>query len=75
MKKIFLIIIVLIFTSGSCETKEGVLEKKLFRDDNTYVIVCRGYSKAGSTGPAKVETAKEAALMNAQFLAQNILND
>ncbi|MDY6935636.1 MAG: hypothetical protein SVZ03_15615 [Spirochaetota bacterium] len=77
MKKIIIFILVLLFTSGSCEQNKerDVLIKKWFKDSNTYIIVCKGYPKSGSSGLARIETAKEAALINAQYLAKGIFKE
>lgn len=71
------IVSILIFILFSCYTKEKgtVIEKEWFEDDNTYVILCKGYPKEGISGKARIETAKEAALINAQFYAKNIFDD
>ena len=74
MKKILLIILIIIFYSPSCQGKRDVLVNKWFKDSNTFIIVCKGYPKEGVSGTAKIETAKEAALINAQFIAQNTFN-
>jgi hypothetical protein len=54
--------------------KETVIEKKWFKDDNTFVIICRGWPNESLTDKAKVESAKEAALMNAQFSARDLFD-
>jgi hypothetical protein len=51
------------------QEKRDVLVRKYFRNNNTYVIECKGYPREGLTGKPAVETAKEAALTNAQVLA------
>jgi hypothetical protein len=50
----------------------GTLIKKYFKDDNTYVIICKGYPKADTKAGEAVGTAREAALLNAQVLAREI---
>jgi hypothetical protein len=50
----------------------GTLIKKYFKDDNTYVIICKGYPKADTKAGEAVGTAREAALLNAQVLAGEI---
>ncbi len=55
--------------------RSAVLVKKDFINDNTYVIVCRGFPREGLEGLQAVETAKEAALLNAQIIAREIFND
>jgi len=54
--------------------KDNVIEKKWFRNDNTFVIICRGWPKEGLNDKAKLESAKEAALINAQFSARDLFN-
>jgi hypothetical protein len=54
--------------------KDNVIEKKWFRNDNTFVIICRGWPKESLTGKAKVDSAKEAALINAQFSARDLFD-
>ena len=51
------------------------LIKTWFTDNDTYIIVCKGYPKKDTTGISRIETAKEAALINAQFIAKNTFND
>ena len=50
------------------EEKKIVLVKEKFLSKNSYLIVARGYPKEGSARP--VDSAKEAAVFNAQLLAQ-----
>lgn len=52
-----------------------VVISKGFQGRNAYLIVCKGYPKQGVDGLRRRETAKEAALMNAQFIARDIFND
>ena len=54
----------------SLESRRTVLIKKYFHDNSTYVIVCKGYPKEGSTGKPAVDLAREAALINAQVIAK-----
>ncbi len=54
--------------------KATVIEKKWFKNDNTFVIICRGWPNESLTDKAKVESAKEAALMNAQFSARDLFD-
>ncbi len=72
MKKLFITCIILTFFSATLFSREGVLISKWFRNKNTYVIVCRGWPKEGLTGKKRIESAKEAALINAQFIARDI---
>ncbi len=53
----------------------SIVIRKGFRGYNAYLIVCKGYPKDGTSGLQRRETAKEAALMNAQFIARDIFND
>ncbi len=55
--------------------KRDVLIKKYFRNSTTYVIECKGYPKEGLTGKPAVETAREAALTNAQFIARDLFTE
>jgi hypothetical protein len=72
MKKLLLLLLVISFVS--CYEKNGreVVEKKDFLDNNTYRIICRGWPKKGLTGQARIQSAKDAALINAQFIAKDI---
>ncbi len=78
MNKVLFALLMVSFIS--CFPKEGkdikdIIENKYFKNDNTYVIECKGFPKEDITGRARVETAKEAALMNAQFCARDIFDD
>ena len=77
MREVFLAIFALIMISGNCQekTKNDVIIKKWFKNNNTFVIVCKGYPKAGLKEPAKTESAKEAALINAQFFAKDLFTE
>lgn len=78
-----LVILFLVFTLAGafmCAQKRGVdrsavLVKKDFLNDNTYVIICRGFPKEGLEGLQAVETSKEAALLNAQIIARETFSD
>ncbi len=50
----------------------GTLIKKYFKDNDTYVIICKGYPKPGTEAGEAVGTAREAALLNAQVLAAEV---
>lgn len=50
----------------------GTLIKKYFKDNDTYVIICKGYPKTGTKAGEAVGTAREAALLNAQVLAGEV---
>jgi hypothetical protein len=67
---LLLILVFSIFAQG-----DEILIKKWFRNNNTFVIVCKGYPKEGLTGDARVESAKEAALINAQFISRALFNE
>lgn len=79
-----LIILFLVFSLSGvfmCAQKKSVVDrsailvKKEFVNDNTYVIICRGFPREGLEGLQAVETAKEAALLNAQIIARETFND
>ncbi|MBN2039762.1 MAG: hypothetical protein JW864_06955 [Spirochaetes bacterium] len=75
MKKI--ILLALMLTLFSCEEKnrnEYTVEKR-FHDNDTYEIICKGLPKDSLTGKARIESAKEAALINAQFIAKDIFEE
>ncbi len=59
----------------SIQGKPDVLVKKYLKDDSTYVIMCKGYPKPDTTGIQATETAKEAALLNAQYIARGLFSD
>jgi hypothetical protein len=67
---LLLVLVFSIFAQG-----DEILIKKWFRNNNTFVIVCKGYPKEGLTGDARVESAKEAALINAQVISRALFND
>lgn len=48
----------------------GTLIKKYFKDNNTFVIICKGYPKEGARDLEVRGTAREAALINAQVIAK-----
>ncbi len=50
----------------------GTLIKRYFKDDTTYVIICKGYPKPGTRSGEAIGTAREAALINAQVLAGEV---
>lgn len=59
----------------SIQGKPDVLVKKYLKDDSTYIIMCKGYPKQDTTGIQATETAKEAALLNAQYIARGIFSE
>jgi len=81
MKKITLLAASAVMVFAMCGQKKAdvdrssILVKKAFRDDNTYVIVCRGFPREGVEGIQAGETAKEAALLNAQMIARESFNE
>jgi hypothetical protein len=77
MKKIIPVLIALCLVSwfwDSDEKKDTVIEKKWFKDDSTFIIICRGWPKEGLMGAAKLDSAKEAALINAQFSSRDLFD-
>jgi len=78
MKNFTILLIVMSIIVVSCsqqisiQGKPDVLVKKYLKDDSTYVIMCKGYPKPDTTGIQATETAKEAALLNAQYIARGI---
>jgi hypothetical protein len=71
----FLILIHFLIWLLPLEAKDqDILIKKYFKNRHTIIIICKGYSKPGTSGQAKKITAQEAALLNAQFIAQNAFN-
>ncbi len=77
MNKIIFALLMVILTS--CYPEKGkdskdIIENKYFKNSNTYVIECRGFPREGVTGRARIETAKEAALMNAQFYTKDMFD-
>lgn len=79
MKRSALLALFCLFLSCYPETevsnnKEVVVEKS-FRDDNTFVIVCNGWPKDTLTGLARAQSAREAALINAQFSSKDLFDE
>lgn len=76
---IVLIVMSILFMSCSqqisIQGKPDVLVKKYLKDDSTYVIMCKGYPKPDTHGIQATETAKEAALLNAQYIARGIFSE
>jgi hypothetical protein len=52
--------------------KKEIVEKQYFKNENTFVIICKGWPKEGLTGVAQADSAKEAALINAQFTCRDL---
>jgi hypothetical protein len=57
------------------QVKKEVIVKKYFEDDNTFIIECKGFPKDGLEGKARIESAKEAALINAQICSRDLFNE
>ena len=72
MKKIILLIFILSVLSCFEKDETKIVVEKQFRNNNTYEIICNGWPKEDLTGRARLESAKEAALINAQFTAREI---
>lgn len=68
-------LLLLVFMPTLFAHGDGILVKKYFRNKHTFVIVCRGYPKEDLTGEARIESAKEAALINAQFITRALFDD
>lgn len=81
LKKTALCLCAAILAMGACTTnksvtgKDNILIKKYFMDDDTFVIECKGFPKDDVSGLQATETAKEAALLNAQVIAKETFND
>ena len=56
------------------EVKKEIVINKYFKDNNTFVIECKGFPKEGLDGKARVESAKEAALINAQICSRDLFD-
>jgi hypothetical protein len=56
-------------------TDRTVLISKRFTSSTTYSLVCKGFPKDELTGPARMESAKRAALLNVYYYVQQIFND
>lgn len=69
----FAIVMTLSALGVSAQEERIVLIKAKLVSKNTYLIVARGYPKEGSKMP--VESAKDAAVFNAQLLAKERFND
>jgi hypothetical protein len=82
MKNLLLLLLsasMILFACGKKSTiddKPKILINKYFQDDDTYIIICKGFPKEGLTDDIqKTETAKEAALINAQMIAKETFKD
>ncbi|MBN1532516.1 MAG: hypothetical protein JXA20_07630 [Spirochaetes bacterium] len=74
-----LVLSVMIAMIGCVKNGDGtdrtVLISKRFTSDSTYSFVCKGFPKEELTGPARMESAKRAALLNVYYYAQQIFDD
>lgn len=70
-----LTIVALCAAYGDDAPKQNIVLRKGFQGSNKYLIVCKGFPKEGTEGLQRRETAKEAALFNAQMIARDIFND
>jgi hypothetical protein len=71
----FISIIIILSAVLSSFAQEEILIRKYFRNRNTYVIVCKGFPNESLTGKPRIESAKEAALINAQIIARALFDD
>src|SRR6056297_1398369 len=81
-KVILILHILILFSLAACSSKPTIgaspresLLKKYLKDDNTYIIIARGYPKPGLPEIQAINTAQEAALTNAQVIARQSFND
>ena len=65
---VFAILMTFSFIGASAQEERIVLIKAKIVSKNTYLIIARGYPMEGSRSP--VESAKDAAVFNAQLLAK-----
>jgi hypothetical protein len=77
MNKICMLLIVFslpLYAVDKADKKE-ILIKKYFINSDSYMIICKGFPKAELSGSARKQSAREAALINAQMLAKEIFNN
>lgn len=78
MKKSFAALVICLvgvaIFAGDEPARRDIVIRKGFTGLNTYLIVCKGFPKEGTGGVSRTGTAREAALMNAQFIARDIFN-
>ena len=55
--------------------EEDVLISQKFLDDNSYLIVCRGFPKEDLEGMARSLSAEKSAQLNAMYFTQKVFND
>jgi hypothetical protein len=84
MKKVIILAAIMslaaatISCGGSAGTQERrtTLVKKYFKNDDTFIIVAKGYPRETVDNQIQaLETAKEAALLNAQIIAKESFDD
>ncbi|MCU0845930.1 MAG: hypothetical protein MUC76_13505 [Spirochaetes bacterium] len=79
IKKALAVVAIVLMFSGcwprKANDRQSILIKNHFIDDTSYMIVCKGYPREGLEGVQAMETAKEAALMNAQMVAKDFFID
>lgn len=79
MKRTIAVAAILLMVSGcgprKANDKGSILIKGTFIDDTSYMIVCKGFPREGLEGVQAMETAKEAALLNAQMIAKDVFAD
>jgi hypothetical protein len=77
MKKIFLIVMIQALAIPVLGlSMRDVLIDKGFRDDNTFFIICKGYPDLTLKNETqRAESAKEAALINAEMIARELFDD
>lgn len=76
MKKLLILTILAAFAIGAgAQEKREVLVKKYFKNNNTFIIICKGYPRESLSGTQAMETAKESALLNAQMIARGIFKE
>ncbi len=82
LKALTIPILLLLFLLTACSNSPTIgsspgesLIKKYFQDDNTYIIIARGYPKPGLPEIQAINTAQEAALTNAQVIARQSFDD
>jgi hypothetical protein len=75
---VFSIAVAMLSCGGGAGTKErgSALVKKYFKNDDTFIIVAKGFPREGVDNQVQaLETAKEAALLNAQIIAKEAFDD
>ncbi len=79
MKKIICLLSVVFlfscFGPKDKDAKKNIIINKGFEDENTFLVECRGFPKESLKGRARIESAKEAALINAQVFTRQLFDD